>query len=65
MQVTEYPKHFDTEVKAQAEAETLSADYDSLVYVIASTSGGYWVDVVYDIYSDERLIATWYRGEIQ
>jgi len=36
MQVTDYPKHFDTEVKAQGEAERLSAEYDSLVYVIAS-----------------------------
>jgi hypothetical protein len=44
MQVTDYPNHFDTEVKAQGEAERLSAEYDSLVYVIASTFGGYWVD---------------------
>lgn len=65
MQVTDYPKHFDNEIKAQAEAERLSAEYDSLVYVIASTSGGYWVDVVYDVFSDEKLVTTWYRGEIQ
>jgi len=65
MQVTDYPKHFDTEVKAQGEAERLSAEYDSLVYVIASTFGGYWVDVVYDIYSDETLISTWYNGQLQ
>jgi len=40
MQVTDYPKHFDTEVKAQGEAERLSAEYEIVCHGNTQRQGG-------------------------
>lgn len=61
-EVTDYPKYFKSQQDAETHAQTVQG---YMAYVIFSNQGRYMVDLVYDIYSDETLISTWYNGKKQ
>ena len=38
---------------------------ESLIYLIRSNSGAYIIDIIGEIFSDEKLVMTIFRGEAQ
>ena len=63
--LTEYPQKFDTIDKAVRFAweNSTKVDFsDFFHYIFRSTSGGFIVDIIAEVYSDEELIETYYKG---
>jgi hypothetical protein len=62
-EITIIPSVFDSQDRAEATAWAKSIFDDCYYYILRKTTGEYVVDYMGIVYSDESLVATYYRGE--